>query len=109
MKKNRYSTFKAIADPTRREILYLLVAATSALSINAISENFDSTRQAITKHIFLLERAGLLKVRKQGREKYCFADPAPLKEVHDWISQYERFWESKLDDLGRYLDFPDKI
>lgn len=95
--------FKAIADPTRREILYLLVAATTALSINSIADNFKYSRQAITKHIEVLNTAGLVQIEKKGREKYCFPNPKPLKEVHDWLSAYQRFWDSKLDMLEKFL------
>ncbi len=105
MKQNQSANniFKAIADPTRREIFYLLVAATTALSINSIASSFVHSRQAITKHIEVLSNAGLVQIEKKGREKYCFPNPKPLKEVHDWLSTYQRFWDSRLDMLENFL------
>ena len=96
--------FKAIADPTRREIFNLLVVASAALSITQIAQKFDISRQGITKHIKSLEEAGLVSLSEHGREKYCHAQPVKLKVVHDWISAYEGFWTDKLDDLGDFLD-----
>ena len=95
--------FKAIADPTRRDILSVLILATTALSINTISENFSTSRQAITKHIGILHAAGLVEFELKGRERYCFANPKPLKEVQDWLSMYEKFWDTKLDMLDKFL------
>jgi len=95
--------FKAIADPTRREILSIMVVATTALSINSISENFSASRQAITKHIGILHEAGLVDFELKGRERFCFANPKPLKEVHDWLAVYEKFWNTKLDMLDKFL------
>ncbi len=83
--------FKAIADPTRREILYLLVVATTAMNINEVSDKFPATRQGVTKHIKILEDAGLIEIQKQGRDRVCVANPHPLKEVQSWISMYQQF------------------
>lgn len=96
--------FKAIADPTRREILYLLVAASAAMNINDVSDRFPASRQGVTKHIKVLEQAGLLEIQKQGRDRYCVANPKPLKAVQEWLFVYQRFWDDKLDSLGRFLD-----
>ncbi len=96
--------FKAIADPTRREIFHALVIATSALSITQISNQFDISRQGVTKHIKTLEEAGLVHIDSQGRERFCNANAKPLKELNDWIKFYEQFWDDKLKDLGDYLD-----
>ncbi|MEQ6120885.1 metalloregulator ArsR/SmtB family transcription factor [Reichenbachiella sp. MALMAid0571] len=96
--------FKAIADPTRREIFNVLIVATTALSITQISEHFDITRQGVTKHIKLLKAAGLIETNHKGREHYCSANPEPLKEIRDWITFYEKFWENKLNKLGDFLD-----
>ena len=104
-KKPAYSVFKAIADPTRREILILLVTASStAMSINGIAENFGSSRQAITKHLNILQSAGLVRIDQQGRERYCSPEIEPLKEVTEWLAAYEKFWNRKLDDLEGFLD-----
>lgn len=100
---NNYSVFKAIADPTRREIIHLLATANHALSINDISSKFRSSRQAVTKHIKLLKKAGLIQIEKKGREKYCQVEVTPLKEVYDWVLFYETFWSQKLSALESYL------
>ncbi|GAA4963027.1 metalloregulator ArsR/SmtB family transcription factor [Algibacter aquimarinus] len=96
--------FKAIADPTRRDIFHALVIATSALSITQISNQFDMTRQGVTKHIKTLEEAGLVYINSQGRERFCNANPKELQEVNKWIKLYEQFWDDKLSSLGDYLD-----
>lgn len=98
------SVFKAIADPTRREIIQLLVTNPRPLTINDLSDNFDITRQAVTRHIKLLEDAGLVVIQPNGRERYCQADMEPLTEVQQWITHYEQFWRSKLSALGTFLD-----
>ena len=96
--------FKAIADPTRREIIHLLVIAATSLSITQITQQFDISRQGVTKHIKSLEDAGLVHITHQGREKYCTASPVPLKIVYDWLTNYEQFWGDKLNKLGDFLD-----
>lgn len=95
---------KAIADPTRREIFHALVMATTALPITQISNQFDISRQGVTKHIKTLENAGLVQINTKGRERFCYADTKPLKEVNKWLIFYEQFWNTTLDDLGTYLD-----
>ena len=96
--------FKAIADPTRREIFHALIIATSALSITQISNQFDISRQGVTKHIKTLEDAGLVVIDIKGRERFCNANAKPLKEVDKWLKFYEQFWTDKLTDLGNYLN-----
>ncbi|HNP18994.1 MAG TPA: metalloregulator ArsR/SmtB family transcription factor [Fulvivirga sp.] len=96
--------FKAIADPTRREIMNVLIVAATALSITQITAQFNISRQGITKHIKSLEDAGLINITEQGRERYCKATPVNLKVVHDWLASYERFWSDKLSNLGDFLD-----
>lgn len=96
--------FKAIADPTRRDIFHALVIATSALSITQISNQFDITRQGVTKHIKTLEEAGLIYIESQGRERFCNAKPKELQELNKWLKFYEQFWDNKLSSLGNYLD-----
>lgn len=104
MQDNITKLFKAIADPTRREIFHALVIATSALSITQISNQFEITRQGVTKHIKTLEEAGLVFIDSQGRERFCNANAKPLQEVNKWIKFYEQFWDGKLQQLGDYLD-----
>ena len=96
--------FKAIADPTRRDIFHALVIATSALSITQISNQFEISRQGITKHIKTLQEAGLVDINTLGRERFCNANPKELKEVNKWIKFYEQFWDDKLQNLVDYLD-----
>ena len=96
--------FKAIADPTRRDIFHALVIATSALSITQISGQFDISRQGVTKHIKTLEEAGLVNIDSQGRERFCYANPKPLKDVNTWLQFYTQFWDDSIQNLGDYLD-----
>ena len=96
--------FKAIADPTRRDIFHALVIATSALSITQISNQFEMTRQGVTKHIKTLESVGLVYIQIDGRERFCNANPKELQEVNKWLKFYEQFWDDKLGSLGDYLD-----
>ena len=96
--------FKAVADPTRRDIFHALVIATSALSITQISNQFDMSRQGVTKHIKTLEDAGLVSLDTQGRERFCNANAKPLKELNQWIQFYEQFWDDSLDNLDNYLN-----
>ena len=98
------NVFKAIADPTRRQILSMMVQATTALTINAIAANFSISRQAVTKHLEILHEAGLVEYQPKGRERFCFANPEPLKKVYDWLSTYEMFWDSKWNVLDKYLN-----
>jgi DNA-binding transcriptional ArsR family regulator len=98
----RRDVFQAIADPTRRAILGLL--AMQALTLNAVAENFDISRPAISKHVKVLEECGLIEIKQQGRERYCEAKLDRLNEVSQWVEQYRQFWENKLDALEQYLD-----
>lgn len=93
--------FGAIADPTRRAILSLL--STGDRSITALTSHFPISRVAVSKHLAVLHRAGLVTEAKVGRERRYHLQPDPLREVHDWVSFYERFWLDKLDALGRHL------
>jgi len=104
MQEQINKVFKAIADPTRREILHALVVASAALPITQVADQFNISRQGVTKHLKTLEGAGLVKVNRVGRETMIFANLAPLKSVHDWLKFYENFWDDKLKDLGNYLD-----
>jgi len=96
--------FKAIADPTRREILHALVMASVALPITDISAKFDISRQGVTKHIKVLADANLVKIKKKGREQMIYPNPKSLKTVSDWLKFYENFWDDKLKNLANYLD-----
>ena len=94
--------FDAIADPTRRRIIKLL--ADRSHSMLALADHFESSRQAVAKHVKILSEAGLINIRRNGRERTCHARFDKLKEVADWVQQYQVFWTEKLDALERYLD-----
>src|SRR5436190_14841962 len=98
----RRDVFQAIADPTRRAIINLI--SQEPLNLNAIAENFDVTRQAISLHIKILSECGLIKIQAKGRERYCEAHLEKLSEVSVWVERYRKHWESKLDSLENYLD-----
>jgi len=104
MQDNITKLFKAIADPTRRDIFHALVITSSALSISQISNQFDMSRQGVTKHIKILNGAGLVSIEEQGRNRFCFADPKPLKDINKWMKFYEQFWDTSLDNLDNYLN-----
>ena len=96
--------FKAIADPTRRAIFHMLAMSEQPLTITDIATHFPASRQAIRKHIGILESANLAQITGQGRTKQCTANAVTLQVVQQWISYYERFWEQKLTALGDYLN-----
>ncbi|HXE74389.1 MAG TPA: metalloregulator ArsR/SmtB family transcription factor [Candidatus Xenobia bacterium] len=94
--------FQAISDPTRRRLVERL--SRSELSVNALARPFRMSRPAISQHLRVLRRAGLVRVRRAGRERYYRLYVLPLRRVHDWVSHYERFWKDKLTALGKYLE-----
>jgi len=98
----RRDVFQAIADPTRREIINLL--STETLNLNAVSENFEISRPAISKHIKILTECGLISINQEGRERFCTANLKKLYEVANWVEQYSAFWNKKLDALGDHLN-----
>jgi len=98
----RRDVFQAIADPTRREIINLI--AHKRLNLNAVAENFDISRPAISKHIKILTECGLITIEQEGRERYCEAKLDKLNEISEWVEQYRQFWEAKLDSLEMYLN-----
>ena len=97
----RRDVFQAIADPTRREIINVL--AHQSLNLNAVAENFNISRPAISKHIKILTECGLIVIKQQGRERYCEAKLQKLNEVSQWVEQYRVFWTKKLDALENFL------
>ncbi len=98
----RRDVFQAIADPTRREIISLL--ANKAMNLNAISENFDMSRQAVSLHIKILQECNLIAIRQQGRERICEARLEKLNEVHEWTDQFRVFWTKKLKALKQFVE-----
>lgn len=97
----RRDVFQAIADPTRREIINLI--GRQALTPNAVAENFDSSRQAISKHIKILTECGIIVINQQGRERYCHIQPEKLNEVTDWIENFRKSWDYKFNKLDKLL------
>lgn len=97
----RRDVFQAISDPTRRNIINLL--AQKPLNLNAVAENFNVSRPAISKHIKILTECGLVAITQQGRERICEAKLNGLAEVTEWTEQYRRFWTKKLDALETFL------
>jgi DNA-binding transcriptional ArsR family regulator len=97
----RRDVFQAIADPTRRAILALI--ALQAMTPNAIAEHFDSSRQAVSKHIQILAECELLKQEQHGREIYYHLNIKKMKEIDKWLEQFRNIWESKFDNLDKVL------
>lgn len=93
--------FSALADPTRRAILARL--AEGEATVNQLAEPFPISLQAISKHLKVLERAGLITRGKEAQWRPCRLDAEPLREVAGWLAGYERFWEERYDRLGDYL------
>jgi DNA-binding transcriptional ArsR family regulator len=99
-------TFRAVSDPTRRQILDLL-SARGELPVNAIVDRFAISQPALSQHLKVLREAGLVAQRPRGRQRLYRLEATPLRQVHDWVAHYARFWDAKLDALGRYLDTDD--
>lgn len=96
------TTFAALADPTRRAILARL--AEGSATVKELSEPFDVSGPAISKHLRVLERAGLITQGRRAQWRPCQLEAAPLREVAEWTESYRRFWEASFDRLGDYLD-----
>lgn len=94
--------FAALADPTRRAIVAQLAAGQACVS--DLAKPHDMSLPAISKHLSVLEAAGLIAKRKEGRQVHCRLDAAPLKSAADWLSDYQRFWTDQLDALEEFLD-----
>src|SRR5215470_5277879 len=95
------TTFAALADPTRRAILARLASGES--SVLEIAKPFDMSLPAITKHLKVLERAGLIERGREAQWRPCRLRAEPLREIGDWVEEYRRFWEESFDRLDEYL------
>ena len=95
------TTFAALADPTRRAILSRL--ATGETTVTELAAPFDMSLSAVTKHLKVLERAGLISRGRHAQWRPCRLEAKPLREVADWVEQYQKFWEQSLDRLEDYL------
>lgn len=97
----RRDIYQAIADPTRRSILTLI--AIQAMTPNAIAENFDTTRQSISKHLRILTECELVKQEQQGREIYYSLQIEKMKEIDKWLNQFREIWETAFNQLDEVL------
>lgn len=97
----RRDVYQAIADPTRREIISLI--AQQVLTLNAVAESFETSRQAISKHMKILVECGLVQMQQRGRERYCLIRPDSLAEVDDWLQGLRTHWESRFKRLDALL------
>ena len=97
------TVFEALADPTRRKILDRLRKA-GPLSVSDLAEPFEMTRQAVTKHLDALEESGLVRSRREGRQRLHELDLRPLKAVDAWLAPYAAEWDRRLERLKRHLD-----
>src|SRR5437870_13005231 len=95
------NTFAALADPTRRAILARLAAGEAM--VGELAEPFAMTLPAVSKHLKVLERAGLIARGREAQWRPCRLEAAPLKDAADWIDHYRRFWEESFDRLDEYL------
>src|SRR3954462_9088372 len=97
----RRDIFQAIADPTRRAIIGLI--ALQAMTPNALAEHFNTTRQAVSKHIKILTECELVKQEQQGREIYYSLEIDKMKEIDKWLEQYRKIWENRFNQLDKVL------
>jgi DNA-binding transcriptional ArsR family regulator len=94
-------TFSALADPTRRAILARL--ASGEATVTELAEPFEMSLPAVSKHLKVLQRAGLIARTREAQWRPCRLQPEPLKDIADWVEHYRRFWEESLDRLDEYL------
>ncbi len=97
----RRDIFQAIADPTRRGIIALI--ALQAMTPKAIAEHFDTTRQAVSKHLRILAECELIKQEHKGREIYYQLELDRMKEIDNWLDQFRKIWEDRFDNLDKLL------
>ncbi|AUD07245.1 ArsR/SmtB family transcription factor [Spirosoma pollinicola] len=97
----RRDIFQAIADPTRRAIIALI--ALQAMTPNAIADNFNTTRQSVSKHLRILTECEIVKQEQQGREIYYSLEVEKMKEVDEWINQFRKLWETRFNQLDTVL------
>jgi DNA-binding transcriptional ArsR family regulator len=94
--------FQAIADPTRRAIIALI--ALQAMTPNALAEHFETTRQAVSKHLRVLTECEVVTQEQRGREIYYRLEIDKMKEIDEWLEQYRQIWEARYDQLGELLE-----
>jgi DNA-binding transcriptional ArsR family regulator len=106
MPAQAYDAFQIIADPSRRQMLQLL--SKDSLTINALAENFDMSRPAVSKHIKIMYNAGFISIKDIGRERYCTLKQDGFEEVQKFISYFDKFWAGKLKKLETILNSKSK-
>lgn len=97
----RRDVFQAIADPTRRAIIALI--ALQAMTPNALAEHFDTSRQAVSKHIKILTECELVRQEQSGREIYYHFNPTKMKEIDQWLEKLRALWEDRFNQLDNVL------
>jgi DNA-binding transcriptional ArsR family regulator len=97
-----FDAFQVIADPSRRQMLQLL--SKDSMTINALAENFDMSRPAVSKHIKILYNGGFISIRDIGRERYCTLKQDGFDELQDFINYFDKFWVNKLKKLQTILN-----
>lgn len=97
----RRDVFQAIADPTRRAIIVLI--SLQAMTPNAIAEHFDTSRQAVSKHLKILTECELVKPEQTGREIYYQLNANKMKEIDKWLEQFRKIWENRFNELDKVL------
>lgn len=98
----RRDIFQAVADPTRRAIVLLL--AVQAMTPNSIAEHFDTTRQAVSKHLRILTECELVKQQQQGREIYYHLEAEKMKEIEKWLEKFRQIWQTRFSQLDEVLE-----
>ena len=99
--ETRRDIFQAIADPTRRAIITLI--ALQAMTPNAIAAHFDTSRQAVSKHLQILTECELVTQKQQGREVYYLLEVNKMKEIDKWLEQFRKIWEKRFNQLDEVL------
>src|SRR5947209_1074488 len=102
MTEQTLDVFQVIADPSRRQMMKLL--SNESMTINALAENFDMSRPAVSKHIKIMHNAGFISITDIGRERYCTLKQDGFNELQDFINFFDRFWQSKLKKLETLLN-----
>lgn len=102
MTEQAYDVFQVVADPSRRQILRLL--SKDRMTINALAENFEMSRPAVSKHIKMLSIAGFISIQDVGRERYCMLKQDGFKELNEWMEYFDNFWFEKLQKLGDLMN-----
>src|SRR5687767_9020187 len=97
----RRDIFQAIADPTRRTIINFIIK--EPMTPNSLAEEFDMSRQAVSKHLRILDECGLITLKQIGRERFYQVRPKKLKVVADWLEPFREMWESKFENLDQVL------